>query len=221
MKTLSITTLFSLAVGILADDDGFVTCGSAVKMTHVESGMKKHDSYFLNSEAKSLGGGSGQQIVTAVSNPTTTNALWLIRAPNSDRSDVASACQDGPGTPIRCGSSIRLTHLNTMRNLHSHGQRSPLSRQQEVTAYGEGDGRGDAGDDWMVVCDGEHWQREKHVQFQHVDTGKYLGASSTVQFTQQNCGRQCPIMNHLEIFGRGQKDGFSKFVVEMGVHLSK
>ena len=201
----------------------YVTCGSAVKLTHFESSKSGGpQTYFLNSESKNLGTGSGQQIVTAIPNPTTTNTLWWIRGPDGDgRPGDKNACQkEGAGEKIPCGSLIRLTHLNSMKNLHSHGVQSPLSRQQEVTAFGRGDGLGDGGDDWRVICRGEYWQRESTVQIQHVDTGKFLGSSSTVKFTQQNCGHNCPILNHLEAFGRNNQDNYGYFVVEMGVHLS-
>ena len=46
--------------------------------------------------------------------------------------------------PIKCGQSIRLTHLQTSRNLHSHHFQSPLSHNLEVSAFGE-DGEGDEG----------------------------------------------------------------------------
>jgi dolichyl-phosphate-mannose--protein O-mannosyl transferase len=180
----------------------------------------------LNSEGKNLGSGSGQQIVTAVTGTTTTNTLWWIRGPNDPSrypmADAGAACQqEGVSEPIQCGQVIRLTHLASLKNLHSHNVRSPLSRQQEVSAYGEGDGMGDNGDDWKVVCNGKYWERSSMVSFQHVDSGHYLGASSTVKFTHQNCGHSCPIMNHLEVFGRNSKDAYGVWVVEMGIHLSK
>jgi dolichyl-phosphate-mannose--protein O-mannosyl transferase len=216
-----ISLLFRVCFRLYTDTE-YVTCGSAVKLSHFESNSQLHEMYFLNSESKNLGTGSGQQIVTATANPTTTNTLWWVRGPDGDgRLDQKNACQEGPASKIECGSLIRLTHLNSMKNLHSHGVSSPLSRQQEVTAYGAGDGLGDGGDDWKVVCKGDYWTREGMVQLQHLDTGKYLGASSTVKFTHQNCGHQCPILNHLEIFGRGSQDNYGYFVVEMGVHLSR
>lgn len=46
--------------------------------------------------------------------------------------------------PIKCGQTVRLLHLNTNRNLHSHHFQSPLSRNLEVTAFGE-NGEGDEG----------------------------------------------------------------------------
>lgn len=218
---LSLTTS-SIVEGKVEDTDGLVTCGSAVKLTHMESKTSTGEEHYLNSEGKNLGSGSGQQIVTAVSSPTTINTLWWIRGPNDEeRHGSEASCTQGVAQPIPCGSVIRLSHLDSLRNLHSHNVRSPLSRQQEVSAYGEGDGKGDNGDDWRVVCTGKYWERSTAVAFQHVDTQKYLGASSTVKFTHQNCGHNCPILNHLEIFARSQKDNFAMWIVEMGVHLSK
>eukprot|EP00529_Nitzschia_sp_RCC80_P001971 CAMPEP_0113515594 /NCGR_PEP_ID=MMETSP0014_2-20120614/41069_1 /TAXON_ID=2857 /ORGANISM="Nitzschia sp." /LENGTH=238 /DNA_ID=CAMNT_0000412255 /DNA_START=28 /DNA_END=744 /DNA_ORIENTATION=+ /assembly_acc=CAM_ASM_000159 len=199
-----------------------VTCGSAVKLVHVESSSDKA-AYMLNSEQKNLGTGSGQQIVTAVMDPGSTNALWLLRGPNDpeSRGERISACasETAAGEPILCNSIIRLTHLETMRNLHSHNMKSPLSRQQEVSGYGQGDGLGDNGDDWKVICSAKYWRRESKVYFQHVDSGKFLGASSTVKFTHQNCGHSCPILNHLEGFARSSQDQYGQWFVEQGVHI--
>ena len=46
---------------------------------------------------------------------------------------------------------IRLEHLETHRNLHSHKVSSPLTRKNEVSGYGD-DGDGDGGDNWVVEC---------------------------------------------------------------------
>ena len=64
--------------------------------------------------------------------------------------------------------------MTTRRNLHSHHYPSPLSNNQEVSAYGE-DGVGDDGDRWKVVCStkNDYWVRNDPVRFQHVVTGKY------------------------------------------------
>jgi len=197
-----------------------VTCGSVVKLTHMETSAASKSSYFLNSESKNLGSGSGQQIVTAIENPTTLNALWWVREPNDpDSRGSAAACSEGTATPIQCGQIIRLTHLETMRNLHSHNMKSPLSRQQEVSGYGQGDGKGDNGDDWKVVCSSKYWRRESRVHLQHADSGKFLGASSTVKFTHQNCGHNCPILNHAEVFGRSSQDQYGQWSVEAGVYI--
>lgn len=132
------------------------------------------------------------------------------------------------GTPVKCGDVIRLMHVDTGSNLHTHGIRSPLSNQHEVTGFGQ-NGEGDAGDDWTVVCEGggyfggaaEYLNRDRPFQLQSAATKRYLGASSTVKFTEQNCGRGCPIMNQLEVFARSTNDSYSHWKVELGVHLSK
>lgn len=207
-----------------------ITCGSVIKLTHVESSSTSRGSeeFLLNSESKNLGSGSGQQIVTAVGGePTSHNMMWWVRGPNdpkfrNEHSPGESACEDGTAMPIKCGEIIRLTHLGTQVNLHSHEVKSPLSRQQEVSGFGSGDGNGDNGDDWKVVCgtgSSKYWTRETKVHLQHVDSGKYLGASSTVKFTHQNCGHNCPILNHLEVFSRAAQDKFGQWFVESGVHI--
>jgi len=71
---------------------------------------------------------------------------------------------------VKCGDVIRLEHLATGRNLHSHYFQSPLSGNQEISAYGE-KGVGDTGDHWEVVCEGQAWSRDQSVQLKHVDTG--------------------------------------------------
>ena len=227
MKLIFLLFSALLVTATKADDDteDAVTCGSVVKLTHVETSQAKGggSAFLLNSESKNLGSGSGQQIVTAVENPTTLNTMWWIREPSDPESrGNEAACNDGTATPIQCNQILRLTHLDTLRNLHSHNVKSPLSRQQEVSGYGEGDGEGDNGDDWRVICSAssaKYWKREAKVYLQHVDSGKFLGASSTVKFTQQNCGHNCPIMGHAEVFARQSQDQYGQWFVESGVHI--
>eukprot|EP00986_Skeletonema_menzelii_P003839 scaffold1254_cov158-Skeletonema_menzelii.AAC.16 len=214
-----VSALLLLAAGLAQADDGQqsfhcrtlppgiaykqVTCGSAIKLTHVESGGK----YYLMSDERQLNTGSGQQ---------------LVREAHGE-----AVCE--VGTPVKCGQMIRMTHVTTMNNLHTHGIKSPLSNQHEVTGFGGGNGDGDRGDNWKVVCDGggyfsssaEYWERSSPIMLQSETTGRYLGSSSSVQFTQQNCGRNCPIMNHLEVFARNSNDQYTQWKVEMGVHLYK
>jgi dolichyl-phosphate-mannose--protein O-mannosyl transferase len=105
------------------------------------------------------------------------------------------------GEPIECGREIRLQHLTTSRNLHSHHFSSPLSSSQEVSAFGDG-GDGDTGDVWSVVCDDDFWQRETPVLFKHTDTGVFLGASG------HTFGR--PIHGQMEIVGQSMPDAGTK-----------
>jgi len=128
--------------------------------------------------------------------------------------------------PIPCGATIRLTHVETQRNLHSHPVESPLSRQQEVTGFGEGDANGDGGDNWIVQCRDDPrghkntlWEKSTQVRFFHVDTQKYLGTSKNLDFNQRTCGPQCPIMGHLEAFARASVDNHGLFQVDQGIVL--
>ena len=119
-----LSLIITLAVGNQDDTEDAITCGSAIKLTHVESSSASttNESFLLNSENKNLGSGSGQQIVTAVANqPTSLNALWTIRGPNDNEQRVdGAACKEGTATPIKCNDILRLTHLETQVNLHSH-----------------------------------------------------------------------------------------------------
>ena len=209
-------------------DDDSITCGSVVKVMHQDS------EYLLHSEEKALKSGSGQQIVTFVHDPATHHSLWTIRpADHSEHGEYPlgkASCQ--LAEPVKCGSYVRLTHLETQKNLHSHNVKSILSSQQEVSAFGSGDGRGDGGDNWRVDClessgrpitsDGKRvLKRGLPFRLYHRDTGKYLGSSKNLEFNVNTCGRNCPIMDHLESFCRKGADNFSVLKISQGIHISK
>lgn len=122
---------------------GPVTCGSVVKLLNVRHNVRLHShdvrygsgnrtsfpfpSSFPASEPAltavlAPAAGSGQQSVTGVSAADDGNSYWRVRA------RTAGVCERG--APVRCGQSIRLTHLGTGRNLHSHHFASPLSGNQ-------------------------------------------------------------------------------------------
>mmetsp|Transcript_5097 Transcript_5097/g.7774 ORF Transcript_5097/g.7774 Transcript_5097/m.7774 type:complete len:222 (-) Transcript_5097:166-831(-) len=199
---------------VSADDDSdFVTCGSAIKLTHREKSGKN---YYLSSGPHRINAGSGQQLVTSSPNKGEASTLWIIKEGHN-----ADPCE--PGSKIPFGTKIRLTHAGTGLNLHSHHAKSPLSSQQEVTAYG-GDGEGDHGDDWIVnpaQGSSNYWKKDNEVFITHDGTRQHLGSSEQAQFGLNNCGRQCPVMDHLEVFGRKEKDSFVKWKTSMGVFLHK
>jgi dolichyl-phosphate-mannose--protein O-mannosyl transferase len=65
------------------------------------------------------------------------------------------ALQDEPcpqGEYIKKGRQVRLQHVGTKKWLHSHLHRSPLSGQQEVSAYGSSQ-QSDTGDVWTITWD--------------------------------------------------------------------
>lgn len=140
-----------------------VTCGSAVKLALMSNG------YYLHSAAAAFNGGSGQRIASLTPDRDNGDSFFLIREANGAPQCLA-------GEPIKCGDTIRLTHLNSNGNLHSHKVRSIImgstdQQAQEVTIYGN-NGEGDAGDNWMVHCEGDYWQRNQKVKFAHV--GKFI-----------------------------------------------
>jgi len=166
-----------------------------------------------------LNSGSGQQLVTA--NPERANgvaSMWLVK-----EGQGSVECQ--PGDKIPYGSKIRLQHVRTGKNLHSHLVASPLTRQQEVTCYGN-NGDGDTGDNWIVQpkvykSGSSYWERDTIVWINHVDTGAFLGSSTKSEFNQMSCGNRCPVMNHLEMFAKNRADAQTEWKAEHGVYLQK
>lgn len=184
------------------DEEEFipVTYGSVIKLKNKETGL------LLHSHPIGWGSGSGQQSVTAHGSQNDQGDLWSIQGASTE--DFKEA-----GSPVACNSKVRLTHVGTNKNLHSHLFKAPLSGNQEISCFGES-GEGDTGDDWFVECgfvskktNSKHWLRDAPVTFRHVDTKKYLYTSSAVAFTQQNCGMQCPIMGQTEVSAAMRKEG--------------
>lgn len=83
------------------------------------------------------------------------------------------------GTPVTKGQTIRLFHSNTKKWLHSHLVRSPLSGQQEVSAYGSGS-KSDTGDFWIVAWDGPNstWDSTSKVRPSLLETHETLMANA-------------------------------------------
>jgi dolichyl-phosphate-mannose--protein O-mannosyl transferase len=184
-----------------------VTCGSAIKLKHIQSG----GDYYLYSENSRNAGASNQQIVTfSKDHLNSDRTLWWLHGPHHKNCTTAQ--------PVRCGETVRLSHVATKRNLHTHNQKSSLSRQQEITAWGD-DYVGDGGDDWVVKCEGKFWKRNGDFRLFHRDTQRHLGGATTVSYDEKNCGAECPIMNHLEAFGRQAADEYSVFQVDRGLFL--
>ncbi|XP_076246947.1 stromal cell-derived factor 2 [Calliopsis andreniformis] len=156
-----------------------VTCGSVLKLMNVDYKVRLH------SHDIKYGSGSGQQSVTGTSAKEDGNSYWLVKA--------GTKKQCTRGVPIQCGDIIRLEHLATKKNLHSHHVSSPLSGKQEISAYGDSKGEGDNGDNWMLICQTEVWKRDEPIMLKHVDTDTYLSVSGKVYGT--------PITGQTEVVG--------------------
>jgi len=173
-----------------------VTCGSVLKLVNANSGVRLH------SHDIKYGSGSGQQSVTGTEKQEDVNSYWQVRAKTEE------LCQRGK--PVACGSNIRLTHLSTNKNLHSHHFSSPLSGNQEVSAFGEG-GEGDTGDNWTVLCGGANWEINSKVRFKHMDTENYLAVSG------HTYGR--PIAGQMEIIGTTYMDSSTYWTSKEGIYV--
>ncbi|CAM4648776.1 unnamed protein product [Lepidochelys olivacea] len=191
--------LLMLVVGLGAaagSEPGLVTCGSVVKLLNVRHNVRLH------SHDVRYGSGSGQQSVTGVSAVDDSNSYWRVRGKTS------TVCERG--TPVKCGQSIRLTHINTGRNLHSHHFTSPLSGNQEVSAFGE-DGEGDYLDDWTVLCSGTYWVQDGEVRFKHSSTDMLLSV------TGEQYGR--PIHGQKEVHGMSYSNQNNNWKVMEGIFM--
>lgn len=129
-----------------------------------------------------------------------TGSMWTFK-----QAEGKPACLSGE--ILNCGSIVRLEHMSTRRNLHSHNYKSPLSSNQEVSAYGV-KGLGDQGDDWELVCEGntEYIVGDAQFSLKHVGSGAFLYSHRAYRFDDSNC-RGCPINGQSEISSRKRKDG--------------
>ena len=180
----------------LAEAVSHVTCGSVVKLAN-EAKTKVR----LHSHDIKYGSGSGQQSVTGAENQD-TNSYWTILGTKEQ------LCQRG--TPIECGATVRMQHVQTRKYLHSHLFKSPLSSQQEVSAFG-GDEESDTGDHWKVYCSTKYWQKANPVRLKHIDTGAWLSLSGNTY------GR--PIYGQFEVICARESDSNSNWKVVEGVYV--
>ncbi|XP_028164459.1 stromal cell-derived factor 2 [Ostrinia nubilalis] len=163
----------------------YVTCGTILKLINPDLRLRLH------SHDVKYGSGSGQQSVTGVDVSDDHNSHWAVRPATGE------TCKRG--APIKCNTVIRLQHVATKKNLHSHYFTSPLSGNQEVSCYGDENGEGDSGDNWTVVCNNDYWRRDTPVKLKHVDTATFLAGSG------RTFGR--PISGQGEIVGINSQYG--------------
>lgn len=215
MRFLDISLVLTLFGFVWGDDLHPVTYGSVIQLVNKQHGRK-----LFAPSGLSWGTGSGQQAVTADKVSYDSGALWLVKEGTGHAAQQISA-----GQVIKCKSIIRLENIDIEKNLHAHLVRSPVSSQNEVSAYGEGD-FGDTGDNFEVDCieDKVTWHRQKPIRLRHVDIGGYLVADKKNLFTPQNCPR-CPIIDHAEVsVSKSSKPptaDSAKWIAVEGIQLSK
>lgn len=131
----------------MADTNADVALGSKVTIRHVNT-----QGGYLHSHSHNYPGGSQQQQVTLYPHLDENNEWRIINATQDNHPET-----DWLNLPelayIEPGSRIKLRHLTTEKNLHSHDYRPPVSDvdfQNEVSAYGMEGFSGDMNDDWIV-----------------------------------------------------------------------
>jgi dolichyl-phosphate-mannose-protein mannosyltransferase len=140
----------------------------------------------LHSHIQSYPIGSTQQQVTCYHYKDENNE-WLVR-PRWDQPEYRA---DDPLRFLSDGDVIRLQHVPTTRNLHSHSVPAPVSKlNNEVSCYGN-ETVGDVHDYWevQVVDDIKQGTKDKvkriqslttRMRFRHQVLGCYLRADNTV-----------------------------------------
>ncbi|KAL4705255.1 hypothetical protein ACJJTC_010274 [Scirpophaga incertulas] len=176
MECFSILLIMYLTVLIRTSEASkaqFVTCGTILKLFNTDLRLRLH------SHDVKYGSGSGQQSITGVDVSDDHNSHWLIRPCHGRNFQlfVKLFLLLFYSSPIKCGTVVRLQHVSTKKNLHSHYFSSPLSGNQEVSCYGDEIGEGDTGDNWAIVCNNDYWRRDSPVKLRHVDTSAFLAGS--------------------------------------------
>ncbi|WP_251032448.1 MIR domain-containing protein [Mesobacillus foraminis] len=120
-----------------------VRYSQTIKISHLMTGLTLHSHAHDYGHSRS----SGQQQVTCFRRADDDD-LWKVKGPHGTQANHRS------NEPVQHGDDIRLEHVLTQRNLHSHsGHPSPVTGQQEVTCFGSG-GQGDSNDNWRVEVEG-------------------------------------------------------------------
>jgi hypothetical protein len=151
-----------------------------IKLQHFLTGRRLHSHPYNYGHP----GTSGQQQVTAFEGAD-DNDFWIIKGPHGQPEDFRAE------QPVRNGDIVRLEHLLTRRNLHSHpGFPSPVTGQQEVTCYGE-NGLGDENDNWRVEVEGGGaWKNPQRVRLIHVNTECALHSHQGFSHPEWTMGQQ-------------------------------
>uniref|UniRef100_UPI00358ED439 protein O-mannosyl-transferase 2 n=1 Tax=Myxine glutinosa TaxID=7769 RepID=UPI00358ED439 len=118
----------------------FVAYGSVVTLKNLRTaGGYLHSHWHLYPE----GNGASQQQVTAYTHKDGNN-LWLVKG-HDEKQGSEQVLRF-----VKVGDVLRLEHVATRRNLHSHNLPAPLTKRHlQVTGYGQ-NGTGDANDLWRI-----------------------------------------------------------------------
>lgn len=154
--------------------------------------------------------------MTAVKYHDDSNSLWIIKEAQGEE-----VCETG--SPITCSQFIRLEHVNTGKNLHSHNYPSFITDSQEASCFGE-NGEGDVNDNFQILCrDPNEKMIKGSTKFQlfHKPTKAYLYVNIKKSlFNEYNC-RGCPIMGQREVSLTNTSDMQATWKIVGGIILSE
>ena len=177
-----------------------ITYGSSLR---IQNTITK---FYLSSFGMNWSTGSGLQIITAVESDKDTNSLFTIK-------EGENYPQKLNGESVLCGDIIRLEHITTGKNLHSHAFKSFVTDSQEACAFGE-DGQGDVNDNFRISCyqkkDNDIITGKTEFFLQHVPTEQFLYINYRYSmYNDRNC-RGCPIRGQREVSLTNRKDKTKK-----------
>ena len=187
-----------------------ITYGSSLR---IQNTITK---FYLSSFGMNWSTGSGLQIITAVESDKETNSLFTIKEGEGYPPKIN-------GESVLCGDIIRLEHISTGKNLHSHAYKSFVTDSQEACAFGE-DGNGDVNDNFRISCykqkDNEVITGKTEFFLQHVPTENFLYINyKTSMYNDRNC-RGCPIRGQREVSLTNRKDKQCLWKVMGGIIFS-
>lgn len=117
-----------------------------------------------------------------------TEECWWVIKPAHGTSEA-----DTTRSNVNSGDKVRLEHQVTRKNLHSHPQanfKSPITRQQETTAYGSF-GTGNDDDNWIIeLLEGSKLEQGAKVILRHVSTGLVLHSHGDQAHKEYTDGEQ-------------------------------
>ncbi|KAJ5077546.1 hypothetical protein M0811_05645 [Anaeramoeba ignava] len=184
-------------LGLDKKEISFVCYGDVIKLRHKNTGKRLH-SHPLNYNT-----GSKQQEVTGFDG-NDDNDWWVVHGPHKDGD--RENCKKAKA--VKPGDIIRLEHLKTGKNLHSHGNfNSPSTNQQEITCYGNL-GVGDGNDNWKLEFKETKklkWKPNMAITLTHVNTGAKLHSHS---------GQQTKVSHQQEVTGYKGGDANDDWVLD-------
>lgn len=187
----------------------YITYGSSLRMQNIIT------KYYLSSFNLNWSTGSRLQIITGIKEDYEQESLFIIK-----EGETYPVKENGEH--VKCGDIIRLEHVQTGKNIHSHEFPSFVTGAQEACGFGE-NGNGDVNDNFEIIC--YKWNEKDikgETQFflQHVPTKKYLFMDYKKSlFNDYNC-RGCPIRGQREVSLTGNKDKQCLWQVVGGILFS-